>query len=280
MYKKIRAILNCILVTLGAIALVMIILAFTSAPFWIWYKLGVKDAGIHRPPDYIIVMGGGGMPSHSALMRCWYASRAAQRFPASRIIIALPGDARDSLSSVNQMKKEMQLRGVAPERIYLEDSGTNTRAEALNVFKLISNIDQRILNNEPPAPPSPVTRHPSPVTRHASPVTRHPSPVTRHPSRVTRHASLLLVTSPQHLHRAVLAFKKAGFLKVDGLPAFEKAIESDLDFNARKLGARPWMPDVGNNISVRYQFWMQMEYEFLVLREYLALAYYKLQGWI
>jgi uncharacterized SAM-binding protein YcdF (DUF218 family) len=261
MHRKIRTILNSILVTLGTCALVMVILAFTSAPFWMWYNLSVKDAGIHRPPDYIIVMGGGGMPSQSALMRCWYASIAANRFPKSNVIIALPGDARDSLSSVNQMKKEMQLRGVAAERIFLEDSGTNTRAEALNVLKLIAsiedgrmkgkgilNIDQRILKNE----------------RSAHPLT----------------PSLLIVTSPQHLHRSVLAFRKAGFLKVDGLPAFEKSIESDLGFSGAKLGARPWMPDVGKNITLRYQFWMQMEYEFLVLREYLALVYYNLQGWI
>ena len=230
----------------------MIILAFTTAPFWIWYNLAVKKAGINRPPDYIIVMGGGGMPSQSGLMRCWYASLVANKFTKARVIIALPGDAQDSLSSVNQMKKEMELRGIAPDRIFLEDSGTNTRAEALNVLKLITNIEQR-----------------QPV-----------SDSERHASRVTRHASLLIVTSPQHLLRSILAFRKAGFLKVDGVPAFEKSIESDLGFDAKKLGSRSWVPDVGKNLTIRYQFWMQMDYEFLVMREYLALAYYKLQGWI
>jgi uncharacterized SAM-binding protein YcdF (DUF218 family) len=252
MLKKLRSAVKYILITIGGIASLMIILAFTTAPFRTWYTMSMKEAGIHRPPDYIIVMGGGGMPSHSGLMRCWYASLAANTYTSARIIIALPGDAGDSLSSVNQMKKEMVLRGVAPERIFLEDSGTNTRAEALNVLKLISNIDQRILNDERSG----------------------------HASRVTRHVNLLIVTSPQHLLRSVLTFRKAGFLKVDGVPAFEKTIESDLDFNAKKLGSRSWVPDVGKNLTVRYQFWMQMEYEFLVLREYMALAYYKLQGWI
>ena len=247
----------------GFVSLFMIILAFTSAPFWILYDLGVKKAGIHRPPDYIVVMGGGGMPSESGLMRCWYAAKVANHFTRARIIIALPGDTGDSMSSVNQMKKEMVLRGVSPERIMFEDSGTNTRAEAINVFKIISNVECRISNIE---------------RKKNSSIVTHPS--SPDSSRVTRHASLLIVTSPEHLYRAVLSFKKAGFLKVDGVPAFEKTIETDLRFTAQKLGARKWMPDVGENITIRYQFWMHMEYEFLILREYFALAYYKLQGWI
>ena len=84
----------------------------------------------------------------------------------------------------------------------------------------------------------------------------------------------------EHLYRAVLTFKKAGFLKVDGVPAFEQAIESDISFNARKLGGRKFIPDVGNNITLRYQFWTQMNYELLILREWAALGYYKLKGWV
>jgi uncharacterized SAM-binding protein YcdF (DUF218 family) len=239
--KKVKTFIRAFLIMMGLFFTLMILMAFTSAPFWIWYNLGVKKAGIHRPPDFIVVMGGGGMPSESGLMRCWYASEVANHFTRARIIIALPGDVKDSLSSVNQMKREMELRGIAGDRIFLEDSGTNTRAEALNILKIITNNDM---------------------------------------SRVTRHVSLLIVTSPEHLDRAVLTFKKAGFMKVDGVPAFEKTIEADLNFNAGKLGARSWVPDVGRNITLRYEFWVHMEYEFLLLREYLALAYYKLQGWV
>jgi len=265
--RRVRKIAATLLIIAGLFFTVMIIMAFTSAPFWIWYGLGVKKAGIHRPPDYIVVMGGGGMPSESGLMRCWYASRVANHFTRARIIIALPGDIKDSLSSVNQMKKEMELRGIAPERIMFEDSGTNTRAEALNIFRIISDIEHNINTSR-------VTRH---ASRDSSRVTRHASLDSSH---VTRHVSLLIVTSPEHLYRAVLTFRKAGFLKVDGVPAFEKTIESNLNFNARKLGARGWVPDVGRNITIRYEFWVHLEYELLVLREYMALAYYKLQGWI
>ncbi|MEI7664215.1 MAG: YdcF family protein [Bacteroidota bacterium] len=240
--KKAWRILRGILVVAGTFALLSVILAFTPAPFWIWYGMGVKMAGIHRQPDYIVVLGGGGMPSESGLMRCWFGAKAAARFPKAGIIVALPGDRNDSLSSVNLMKQELVIRGIAPERILLEDSGTNTRAEALNVMKMLQ--------------------------KQSSPV-----------AFSTFHFSILIVTSPEHLLRSVLTFRKAGFLNVDGLPAFEKTVEVDLGFVGSKLGGRKWMVEVGQNINIRYQFWIQMKYEFLVLRESIALMYYKLQGW-
>ena len=243
-----------LLITLGILFTVQIILALTSAPFWIWYGMGTKYAKISRPPDYIVVLGGGGMPSESGLMRCWYADKAARLFPDARIIIALPGNTADSTSSVIGMRDELVIRGIAPERILFEDSGTNTRAQALNIFSRISNIEQRILKSDRTVGQSSVIRHPS--------------------------SGILLITSPEHLSRAVLTFKKAGFLKVDGLPAFEEAIEADITFHGKRLGGRKWVPDVGENITVRYQFWTQMHYEMLVVREWLATGYYWVKGWI
>ena len=249
------------MIIFGSVFLLQIILALTSAPFWIWYGMGTKHAGISRPPDYIVVLGGGGMPSESGLMRCWYAGKAAGFFPNAKVIIALPGDTADSLSSVRGMKRELILRGIAPERILFEDSGTNTRAQAINIFKRISNIEQRRMNLD--------------RMRHPASSIQHPVSGIRHPS-----SGILLITSPEHLYRAVLVFKKAGFLKVDGLPAFEEAIEADITFKGKKLGGRRWVPDVGESITVRYQFWTQMHYEMLVVREWMATGYYWVKGWI
>ncbi len=239
--KRVWKIFKIWLLSTGAIAMLMIILAFTSAPFWIWYGLGTKHCGIHRPPDYIVLMGGGGMPSESGLIRCYYAAIAGNYFTRSKIIVALPGDIRDSLSSIQLMKKELIMRGISPERVLLEDSGTNTRSQAINIELRIRNEELRILK---------------------------------------KHSSLLIVTSPEHLYRAVKTFKKAGFIKVDGLAAFEQAIESDISFNARKLGGRKFIPDAGENITLRYQFWSQMKYEFLVIREWFAITYYWFMGWV
>jgi uncharacterized SAM-binding protein YcdF (DUF218 family) len=237
----IRRILKYLLFSCGCLFLILLIFCFTPGPFWTWYGMSTKHAGIHRPPDYIVVLGGGGMPSESGLMRTWYAGVIGNHFSRSKIIVALPGDTADSLSSVCLMKDELVLRGISAGRISFEPSGTNTRAQALNIKKIITNIPSSI---------------------------QHPA------------SSILIITSPEHLYRAVLAFRKAGFLKVDGVPAFETAIESELSFNDRLLGGKKWVPSVGNSITARYQFWSQMRYEQLILREWLALVYYKLNGWI
>jgi uncharacterized SAM-binding protein YcdF (DUF218 family) len=253
--KKITTISTIILIIAGAVFSLMVVLSFTTAPFWIWYNLGKKSSGIHRPPDFIVVMGGGGMPSESGLIRCWYAAKTANHFNRSKVIVALPGDTSDPKSSINAMKAELLLRGISPGRILVEDSGSNTRGQALNIFQLLSPSHHLTIS-----PFHHLTISPS--------------------HHLTISPSLLIVTSPEHLHRAVLSFRKAGFTRVDGQAAWEHAIESDLNFYGNKLGGRKIIPDIGENLSLRYEFWTQMNYELLVLREWLALGYYKLKGWI
>jgi uncharacterized SAM-binding protein YcdF (DUF218 family) len=98
---------------------------------------------------------------------------------------------------------------------------------------------------------------------------------------VKMQTPVLLITSPEHMRRAVLCFRKAGFEKVNGLPAFENALEADLKFEDDKLGGnKTLMPDVGESINVRYQLWNHLNYEILIAREIVALAYYRLRGWI
>ncbi|MFH1936913.1 MAG: hypothetical protein ABIK52_05060, partial [Bacteroidota bacterium] len=69
------------LIVLGSVACIGIVLAFTSGPFWIWYGLGTSKAEISGTPDYIVVLGGSGIPSETGLMRTYYAALAANHFP-------------------------------------------------------------------------------------------------------------------------------------------------------------------------------------------------------
>jgi uncharacterized SAM-binding protein YcdF (DUF218 family) len=91
---------------------------------------------------------------------------------------------------------------------------------------------------------------------------------------------ITLVTSPEHMKRAVLAFRKCGFATVSGLPTFEYALETDLTFRDSDLKGSKIAPPIGNNLQFRYQFWNHLKYEIMVLREYFGLGYYKLRGWI
>lgn len=219
----------------GCISIIMIILSFTTAPFWGYYWLGTSECSNEIKPDYVIVMGGSAIPGKSGLMRTYYAAGVANRYPEARIIISLPGETQDSTSSVNLMKRELEIRNVSSERISLETNGKNTRYQALELLKLVS----------------------------------------------TPKVPVILVTSPEHMRRAILTFRKAGFQNISGIPAFEQAIDFDLLFSDKDLGGRnKFIPEIGHNTQLRYQFWIHLEYEILIIREIVALGFYHLKGWI
>ncbi len=226
--------LRTIFTLIGIFFSICVLLALTSAPFWGYYWLGTSKSELNEKPATIVLLGGGGMPSRSALMRSWYVEKASKSFPDANIVIAMPGDLTDSLSTPVLMKKELVIRGINPSKIGFENKGTNTRAQALNC--------QRIIKMQSP---------------------------------------ILLVTSPEHMRRAVLSFRKAGFEKINALPAFENATEADLSFDDDKLGGRKTIvPDVGKSINMRYQLWNHLKYEILIARELVALSYYRVRGWI
>jgi len=236
-YKHFRKIITVSLLALGTIFLIVLFLSFTTLPYWGYYWLGTSQSGILGKPDYIILLGGGGMPSESSLMRAFFVHRAAIDSPESRIVISIPGDPTDSLSTALLVAAELISKGIAPERILYEQTATNTRSEAIQL---------QYFNQE----------------------------------KLTEK-SILLVTSPEHMRRSVLVFKKAGFMKVSALPTFENAIEANLFFDDDKLGGnKTLVPDIGSHTSVRYQFWNHLKYEILIVREMVALAYYKMRGWI
>jgi len=94
-------------------------------------------------------------------------------------------------------------------------------------------------------------------------------------------SSVVIVTSPEHMYRAILTFRKAGFKKVGGYPTFENTIPADITFNDKKLGGRTvFIPKIGKNLTFRYQFWNHLKYELIVLREYAAISFYWIKGWI
>lgn len=227
-------ILRNLLVLFGVIFLICVVLAFTTLPYWGYHWLGASKSELTTKPQTLILLGGGGMPSESNLMRSWYMVKAAKNFTHANIIIVMPGNLTDSMSTPQLMKKELEIRGIQSNRISFENKGTNTRAQALNCQGLIK-----------------------------------------------MQTPILLVTSPEHMRRAVLCFRKAGFEKVNALPAFENATEANLAFTDDKLGGNSLLiPDVGHSINMRYQVWNHLKYEILIAREMTAMAYYKVRGWI
>jgi len=93
-------------------------------------------------------------------------------------------------------------------------------------------------------------------------------------------AKVIIVSSPEHIYRSILVFKKAGFTNIGACPSFENGVSVDLSYDETKLGGRKHVPDVGNNLIMRYNFWSYFKLEITCLREYTALGYYYIKGWI
>lgn len=88
-------------------------------------------------------------------------------------------------------------------------------------------------------------------------------------------APILIVSSPEHMYRSIHSFRKVGFQMVGGSPSFEKPsdeekLKDETDEDETKV----------RNLALRYNMWSYMQYEIIVLREYTAIAYYWVKGWI
>jgi uncharacterized SAM-binding protein YcdF (DUF218 family) len=142
-------ILRNLFIAAGIFFLILILLAFTTLPFWGIHWLGTSKAELQESPDTIILLGGGGMPSESNLMRSWYTEKAARSFPGARVLIAMPGDTADNRSTPVLMANELTIRGLDIRRIIFENKGTNTRAQALHCRNMLHPAEPLLLITSP-----------------------------------------------------------------------------------------------------------------------------------
>jgi uncharacterized SAM-binding protein YcdF (DUF218 family) len=80
----------------------------------------------------------------------------------------------------------------------------------------------------------------------------------------TLNQPLLIVTSPAHMRRALLCFRKQGFTRVACLSASD----------------RGYAVDIGRWVFFRYTLWCRLQWQAEIAREFTALVAYKLRGWI
>ncbi len=132
-------------VVAGSIALLMFALSFTDLPWHAYYHLGTSQIDRNIEADYIIVMGAGAVPGHHALLRCWYAAKAAAQLPEAQVIVALPADSSADQTDHDRMIEELELRAIAPERLISEKKGRNTFKQATNIRKIIPDPNSRLL---------------------------------------------------------------------------------------------------------------------------------------
>lgn len=95
-----------------------------------------------------------------------------------------------------------------------------------------------------------------------------------------RWRRIALVTAPENMYRSVRAFQKAGVKGVCGEAAWEQAMDHDFAYRHKAIGGKAWAPDVSDNTGLRYTFWNYLKLEITCLREFVAIAYYRLNGWV
>jgi uncharacterized SAM-binding protein YcdF (DUF218 family) len=226
-----KKILKCILISSGTIFLLLSGLAFTRIPFDVQLWLGTSESKYSFTPDYVVMMGAGGMPEGENLIRLFYTLQAARTYPGAKIIIAQSLDTAVS----NYMKAELVYHSIGSSRIFVENNGTNTRSQALAVAEDF---------------------------------------------REALEKNVLIISSPLHMRRATKVFRKIGFKNVGGEGCFAQSVFPDMTYNHSKIGGKRYLPDVSSSMKIRYNFWNYFGIEIACLREFTALAYYKLNGWI
>jgi uncharacterized SAM-binding protein YcdF (DUF218 family) len=236
--KKILSIARITFLVVSSVLLLIVLFSFTTGPYWIYHWLGTSESEFKFKPDYIIIMGGAGYPSESALMRSWYAAGVYQKNPQAIVVVTQPAAAcvRPELSDAYGIRKDLIIRGVDSTRILLEIKGKNTREEGMNVLTLAPDAKEK---------------------------------------------NCVIITSPEHMRRSVLVFRKLGYKKVGGIPTFNASGPVDLDYKDSQLGGNTMpLPEVGGSIQLRYQFWNHLRYQVICYREIIGLGWYKLRGWV
>lgn len=233
--KKILITLRYMLLSAGFIFTFCLFFAFTTGPFHVYHWLGTSESEFRFRPTHLVLLGGGGFPGESALLRCWYTSQLIKTYPEVRIVISQAASVSDDSihSAAEAIRLELRLRGADSSRISILKRCRNTREEALQAAE---NLPEK--------------------------------------------ARVVIITSPEHMRRAIKCFRKAGVKTVGGVPAFPDPGMADLLYTDGDLGGnRLPLPGIGRSTQLRYQIWNHLYYQLICGREFVALGWYALKGW-
>jgi len=97
---------------------------------------------------------------------------------------------------------------------------------------------------------------------------------------VKDNPSILVISSPEHVYRSVASFHKAGLTNSVGEAAFAQSTSVSFSFKDKDLGGNTFIPNIGDNTHLRYQFWSNLKFQVIVYREYTAITFYRIKGWI
>ena len=136
--KRFLQILRKVLVRTAALAFALeLLVGFLGVPGWLSGRLVADAATLAGPPRYVVVLGGGGIPSESGLIRTYYAATAGTNWPTATFVVSLPTDFAPAESSVGRMRDELVLRGIPASSIRMESRSFNTHEQAVRIAALL-----------------------------------------------------------------------------------------------------------------------------------------------
>lgn len=133
----IRRLARCSVVAAACFGALMTALALFGFPRPLARWLCAREAASNRAPDWIVVLGGGGIPSESGLMRTYAAAAYARLRTGAVIVVSLPAEGDPETNSVGRMKRELVMRGLPAERIRMEYRARDTHEQALALAAML-----------------------------------------------------------------------------------------------------------------------------------------------
>ncbi len=121
----------------AALFFLQLLVAFTGPPRWLTDWLTCAQLQPAEPPHAVVVLGGGGIPSTTTLVRLYYAAEYGRALTGTVFVVSLPADIPPERASVGRMRDELVMRGIPAERILMETRGLGTRDEALKTRELL-----------------------------------------------------------------------------------------------------------------------------------------------
>ncbi len=143
------AVLKKILIVCGFFGLIILVLAFTDLPYYAYYDLALTEKISDQKTDYIVLLGGDGMPSPDGLIRSYYTAAKANADTNAKIIIALPKNEDGSSKQLDLYRDELMIKGISSERILYESSGFNTYTQVVNISKLVDSSNSICIVSSP-----------------------------------------------------------------------------------------------------------------------------------
>ena len=127
-------------IVIGGLALaffLQMMMGFLGVPRWVGGWLSWDSLQLAVPPRYVVVLGGGGIPSESGLIRTYYAAKIGMTMTGTTFVVSLPCEGDPQTNSVGRMRDELVMRGIPSNSVVLEYASYNTHEQAVNIGLLL-----------------------------------------------------------------------------------------------------------------------------------------------